>query len=256
MKQNESVGGVKSVDKAIRILNLIADCKDGMRLKDISEKMGLSLSSVHHIVSTLVRNRILFKNPETGNYCLGIKIGELGNKYYSNITDSKNLLTYVKNIHEEFDETVNLIIIENGNYVIAESFATSHSLRPVVFLDEKQIHASAWGKIVLSSFDDKKLDKYLKDFNFIKYTKNTIDNIADMKKEIEEIRKHKISFDKEEYEIGVYCMGIPVFGYRNRLIGAIVIMAPKTRVTPEILDRMKENLLVTLEEIQSKFGEN
>jgi DNA-binding IclR family transcriptional regulator len=256
MKENKGGGSVKSIDKAVKILNMIAEYKNGMRLKDIAGKMDLNLSSVHHIVSTLTKNKLIFKNPETGNYCLGIKIGELGNKYYSNIPDSRNLLTYLKKLHEEFDETVNLIIIEDGSYIIAESLPTSHSLRPVVFLDDKQIHASAWGKIILSSFEDDKLDKFLHNYDFIKYTEKTIDNIDEMKKEIKRIRETKISFDNEEYETGLYCIGIPVYGYRNRLIGSIVMLAPKTRLTAEKLNKIKETLLFTLKEIENDFGGN
>ncbi|MCL4417257.1 MAG: IclR family transcriptional regulator [Actinobacteria bacterium] len=252
--KNKSESKVKSIDKACKIIDLISHYKNGMRLKEISKNMDLSLSSTHHIVRTLLNNKLLFKNQDSGKYCLGFKIGELGNRYYANLPFYENLMPYLERLKNEFNETANLIVIENSDFVLAESLSSSHSLQPIISLNRKQIHATAWGKILLSSFNDENLDAFLKKYDFIKFTKNTIDNQEEIKKEINEIRKNNISFDNEELENDLCCVGIPVYGYRHHLIAAITISVPKSRFNDEIKEKLVGSMLNILVEIQNKFG--
>ena len=252
--KNKPESKVKSIDKACKILDLISQNRNGMRLMDIAKDMDLSLSAVHHIIRTLINNKLLCKNKDTGKYCLGFKIGELGNRYYANLPFYENLMPYLKEIKDEFNETTNLIIIENSDFVLAESLSSSHSLQPIIFLNKKQIHATAWGKILLSSFADEDLDNFLKNYDFIKFTKNTIDNVDDMKVEINNIRKNNIAFDNEELENGLCCAGIPVYGYRHRLVAAVTVSIPKNRLNDEIREKLVNRMLEIFKDIQNKFG--
>jgi len=59
---NKIAGKVKSIDKACKIVDLVSQSKNGIRLSEISKKMDLSLSSAHHIIGTLITNRLLYKN--------------------------------------------------------------------------------------------------------------------------------------------------------------------------------------------------
>jgi DNA-binding IclR family transcriptional regulator len=245
---------IKSIDKACKIIDIIANHKNGMRLKDISKSMGLSLSSIHHTIGTLIANKLLFKNPDNGKYYLGFKVGELGNRYYANLPFYDNLIPYLEKLREEFNETVNLMVIQNSDFVIGESFSSTHSLQPIISLNKKQIHATAWGKILLSSLSDEALDEFFKKYDFIKFTKNTIDNIVDMKREIENIRENNISFDNEELENGLCCLGIPIYGSRHRLIAAITISTPKNRFSNDVKEKITKTMLMILQETQNKFG--
>lgn len=253
-KKKNTVSKIKSIDKACKIIDIIATNKNGMRLKDVSKSMDLSLSSTHHTIGTLIANKLLFKNPDNGKYYLGFKIGELGNRYYANLPFYDSLVPYLEKLKEEFNETVNLMVIENSDFVIGESFSSSHSLQPIISINKKQIHATAWGKILLSSFSEESLDIFLKKYDFIKFTINTIDNLADMKKEIESIRYNNIAFDNEEFENGLCCVGIPIYGSRHRLIAAISISVPKSRFSNDIKEKVIETMLEILQETQNKFG--
>jgi len=254
VKKEDTTSKIKSIDKACKIIDIISTHKNGMRLKDISKNMGLSLSSIHHIIGTLITNKLLFKNPDNGKYYLGFKIGELGNRYYANLPFYDNLIPYLEKLREEFNETVNLMVIENSDFVIGESFSSSHSLQSIVSLNKKQIHSTSWGKILLSSLSDEALVEFLKKYDFIKYTKNTIDNLADMKTEIGNIRENNMSFDNEELENGLCCIGIPIYGIRNRLIAAITMSVPKSRLSNDIKEKIIKTMLMILQETQNKFG--
>ena len=64
---------VKSLQKALEILNLFAD-KPVLGVTEISEYFGIYKSTVHNILSTLKAMEYLEQDEETGKYRLGIQV--------------------------------------------------------------------------------------------------------------------------------------------------------------------------------------
>ena len=79
--------------------------------------------------------------------------------------------------------------------------------------------------------------------DFTKYTDNTITTKEELIKEMEEIREKGHGFDREEREIGVSCIGAPVFDLNDEAIACITISGPTTRFTEENKEKWIEDLL-------------
>src|SRR3979409_1521902 len=52
-------GGVQSVDRALVIIETLAEDDEGYRLSDLAVRTGLSTSTVHRLLATLERRRIV-----------------------------------------------------------------------------------------------------------------------------------------------------------------------------------------------------
>src|SRR3977135_1502439 len=52
-------GGVQSVDRALLIIETLAEDDEGYRLSDLSVRTGLSTSTVHRLLATLERRRFV-----------------------------------------------------------------------------------------------------------------------------------------------------------------------------------------------------
>ena len=67
-----------SVSKALIIINLLADNEEPLSLKRISELLGLSPSTAHHIISVLKQERFVDQNQSTKKYGIGLRLYEIG----------------------------------------------------------------------------------------------------------------------------------------------------------------------------------
>ncbi|NLV75924.1 MAG: IclR family transcriptional regulator, partial [Tissierellia bacterium] len=76
-------------------------------------------------------------------------------------------------------------------------------------------------------------DDKLEKIELTKYTENTIVDKGKLIKELEEVREKGYAFDNEEREIGVSCIGAPVFDINNNTIASITISGPTARFTEE-----------------------
>src|SRR5258708_27695359 len=52
-------GGVQSVDRALLIIETLAEDDEGYRLSDLSVRTGLSTSTVHRLLATLEKRRFV-----------------------------------------------------------------------------------------------------------------------------------------------------------------------------------------------------
>src|SRR5258706_6654074 len=52
-------GGVQSVDRALLIIETLAEDDEGYRLSDLSVRTGLSTSTVHRLLTTLEKRRFV-----------------------------------------------------------------------------------------------------------------------------------------------------------------------------------------------------
>ncbi len=70
---------IQSIERALRILDLFDENETELKITEISERMGLSKSTVHSLLKTLQLYRYIEQNPENGKYRLGMKLFERGN---------------------------------------------------------------------------------------------------------------------------------------------------------------------------------
>jgi len=233
---------IKSLDKAFNIIDIVSDSKEGLSLTEIAKTIGISKSSAHHLISTIVNNRYIKQNTINKKYKLGLKTIEIGNKCLKNLSLSSIGFSYLKEIQDTINETVYLVKIEGINLATIETLNSSHTIRPFdVTVTEDEYHASALGKILLSALDENSLKSFLENKGLKKCTKNTITSFGQLKRELESIKETKIAFDHEELEDGLCCIASPILNPKSNIIGAIGASIPKQRFNFE-----KENEIASL----------
>jgi Transcriptional regulator len=246
---------IKSIVKAFYIIDIVSDHKDGLSLTKISKSLQISVSSTHHLVSTLVGTGFLKQDETTKTYKLGLKTLEIGNKYLKNLSFASISAPYLKKIQSEINETVNLTEIEDMELVVIETLNTSHTIRPFqVTVAKDEYHASALGKIVLSSLSEIKLLKYIENVTLKKYTSNTIIKIHELREALENIKRDKISYDNEELEDGLFCIAVPIYNLKKIVIGAIGVSIPKQRYDLDKKERVSDLLKKISLKLSSGLG--
>lgn len=101
---------IQSVDKAMLILNYIADHNGKATLSQISRGLGMAVTTLHGFISTLERWNLIQKDPLTNRYYLGLKLFQLGICCQEELIIKNTLHPYLEELCREFDETTHLAI--------------------------------------------------------------------------------------------------------------------------------------------------
>lgn len=218
---------VQSVERALDILDCLAQYPKGCGIGELSKNLGLSKSTIHRILTTLKYKQYVTQNNETDKYRLGIKVLNLS----SSITNSMDLISIVRPYIREFankvDEVIHLCIPDESysNIIYVDKVSAESTSKSITMSSRigktAPIYCTASGKLLLSQYPDEKIKELLKDTEFVKYTSNTITDINSFLEEIHTIRENSYSLDNIEYDTGVICIAAPIFDRTNTIVAAI-----------------------------------
>jgi DNA-binding IclR family transcriptional regulator len=73
------------------------------------------------------------------------------------------------------------------------------------------------------------------------HTERTVTRLDALEAELRAIRKEQVSFDREEFLIGVVCAAVPIIGRNGEILAALAVQGPEARMNVE---RAREHLPV------------
>lgn len=245
-KEKKIIG---SVVKAIEVIEYLANSETGAGATEISRGLDYGVSSTYHILNTLKECNIIEQDKRTKKFKLGLKLWQLGMLAYEHNPISITLRPYLSKLRDLTGETANLTVLDNYQIVyiaqvesdkLVKMFTKTGATAP--------LHCTGAGKIFLAYKDEDIRNSILDKLELTKYTQNTIVKKEDLIKELEEIRKNGYGFDNEEKEIGVSCIGAPIFDLNNEVIACITISGPTSRFTEEKKAKWIKDVLMVAKE--------
>lgn len=245
---------VKSVDRAIRILELLSE-NNKMGITEISKKLNLPKTTTFDIISTLHERGILEKDEENNRYFLGLKLFELGDAARANFELRKIAVPYLKELNSKLDETVHLTVRDDDEVLYIECFESTKRLRTYSVIGVRApLYCTAVGKALLAFLPDEEIKKIVRKKGFIRFTPNTITDEKRLFDEIKKIRELGYSIDDVEHEEGVRCVGAPIRDHTGRVVASISVSGPTQRVTKSKVPQLAKIVMATAEEISSRLG--
>jgi IclR family acetate operon transcriptional repressor len=220
---------IQSAVRTISILLAVADSTNGLKAKEIMEKVGLSPQITYHLIHTMQGTGIIRKN-ESNRYVLGLAAVSLAEGFNRQLAPPEYLACSVRSIVSATGETAHA-----GGWVDGEivALATAGGIAPIGAAQVPHgysglAHARATGKLLLALAGSEVRDAYLASHPLERRTYRTITNHEDLMKEFEKIRAHGHALDNEEFYEGLQCLAVPVEGTGGRF--ALGISALKERL--------------------------
>ena len=249
-KNNKSNQIVQSIQRAVMLLEALADKEPELGIAELSRKTGLNQSTVHRLLGTLNNLNFVDQNSNNHKYELGLKLFELGNSVVNKIDIIKLAIPHMEELSKKYNEAINLAILDKDKIVYVHKIESSTTLKLDLRLGSRHpAHCTGLGKLLLAYLEEDELNFYLERVKLKKFTSNTITNQAKFKEELILIRQQGYAFDNEEYVRGVCCLAAPVRDYANKVCAALSIAIPSVRLKDNDIPLMIKNIIATANEI-------
>lgn len=245
---------VQTLEKALEVIEILKNGpREGLRIKELSDSLGMGKSTVHRILDTLAAHRYVEKTAEGSRYRLSWKLFEIGNV----IPRQRNLenidLTILRDLCEKFKETVNLGIRVNSTLVIVSKADPQQvAIKAGLYVGEQEpLHVTALGKVLISEINIRELfgDKPLE-----QYTPHTITSLDALEEHLETVKKQGYAIDDEEYSVGLFCIAMPIRDYRQEIVAALSISGPAFRLNFSKILSIRDELKAACEKLSMHFG--
>jgi DNA-binding IclR family transcriptional regulator len=151
---------------------------------------------------------------------------------------------FIDQLRDRLKESVLLEILAVDNTIIAyiaEGPRRVHLAGAIG--DYLPTHVAAGAKAILA-FSPPEVQKYFLQKKMPRITPNTITESAELESQFRQIKRHGVSFDKEEHDIDINAIGVPVFNGEKKPVAAVVVAGPRTRIVcnhdAPIVSQLKE----------------
>ena len=92
------------------------------------------------------------------------------------------------------------------------------------------LHCTGCGKVLLAYQPDSVVASIVAEEGLPRYTERTITDPGQLQQELEMIRHQGYAIDNGEQEEGVRCIAVPVYGSKGKVVAALSISGPSSRV--------------------------
>lgn len=221
---NNGLKLIQSVQRAIDILNCFTKNNPYLSLAEISGATGLNINTARGLINTLVANDLLVLDHDAGLYHLGkyflSKAGVIQEQLRSYILICRPLLNALA---EKFHTTFSLQIVSQNDIVsiyCAYPVTTSYYITLSEYTS-LPAHVTSSGKLLLLNRLLPANPAILDTMEFKQYTPNTIKNKEELLLQLKKIQKDGYSFEKEEFNLDVASVAVPVYDFSGSMIGSI-----------------------------------
>ena len=219
---------IQSAVRTIQLLLSVSDSANGLKAKEIMEKLKLSRQVTYHLIHTLHTTGIIRKN-ENNRYVLGLAAVSIAEGFRRQLAPPEHLARRVRSIVAETGETA-YAAGWVGQEIVALATARGESPVGASQIPEGfsgHAHARATGKLLLAYADEGLREAYLTQHPLVPRTNSTIIDPAKLEADFEQIRARGYAMDNEEFHEGLRCLAVPVQGLSGRF--ALGISVPCAR---------------------------
>jgi len=222
---------VRSVDRAIDVLELLARSGQPMSLAEIFRAVNTPKSTTLNIVRTLVRRRILELDPVSKKYKAGHLLLALAGHAGHSVDLASLSRPFLQQLAETTRESVFLGVIEQDELVYVEAVNSVEPIRYVARVGTRRpLHGTSGGKLALALLGEAVWEDYIARTGLPGYTPTTITDAEELRAQLKRFRRLGYGVSYGETMTDVMGIAAPVSqGEGGALLGVLIVGAPLFR---------------------------
>lgn len=245
---------VPALDKAIAILDLLAKSDEELTVTEIHQELGIPKATAFMLLNVLERHQMVTKSSQH-RYTIGIKLYELGSTYVSKLDIVRIARPFLEQLLERTNLTVHLGAIYDHRVIFIDKIEPKSFVRFSTFPGMRSdIHTSSLGKAMAAHLTEPELDAIVAKIGLGAYTVHTITDRAAFDAELERIRQCGYAVENEEGELGIRCIGAPVFDNSGRVVAAVSVTGLVSQIPEEAFPTLGRTVRETAELVSAALG--
>lgn len=225
---------VPSLNKALCILELLTQSRAGLTLPDLVDQSGLAKSSVHYLLVTLERRGYVHRNERAGRYQLGTKLFSMANSALSGLGLRQKSAPHLAALRLKTGLTVHFAILDQSEAVLISKHNGQSGSKLATWVGKRmELHCTGLGKALLAFLPGSEIDAIIQSHGLGRHNENTIASPKRLREELEKVARMGYAIDDEEDELGMRCIGAPIFGHNGRPVAAVSIAGTTSEIVPE-----------------------
>jgi len=249
----------QSLERGLAILGCFTPEKPVLGIADIADELGMSRSTTHRYVITLVALGYL-EQGASRKYRLGLRVTDLGMSALNSTGLREHSRPYLEELRQRTSYTVNLAVLDGPEILYvdrARSFRRGQSKIDLGLALGSRLPAycTSMGKLLLAYLPDHEQRSLLGDMKLAKRGPNTITSKKNLRSELEHVREESFAVNDEELAPGLHSISAPVRSESREVIAAVNMAAHSSMISlEELVEHLGPHLVSTADRISARLG--
>ena len=176
---------LSTVRNAARLLKEFRSREASIGVSELARRLGLGKSGVHRLLTTLVAEGLLERDPQTGGYRLGIVMFELGEAVKVHLDLHAAAGPVLAQLREQTGESSQVGVLDGVEVVYVDRLESAHSLRLFTETGRRvPAHCTSSGKVLLAHRPEHEREAFLARGPLPRLTPHTIVEPAALRDEL------------------------------------------------------------------------
>jgi IclR family pca regulon transcriptional regulator len=253
-------GFSQSLQRGLAILSSFRSERPLLGVSELGRDVGLSRSTTHRYVATLVALDYLQQDSVSKKYRLGPRVLDLGFSAISSMELCEVAGPHLRELSDETGYTANMAILDDLVIVYVDRCRSAQPRQHEIDLDlhvgsRLPAYCTSLGKVLLAYLPDDERASRLARIDFQRRGPNTITSRSALAAELVRVRERGYAVNNEELAYGLRSIAAPVLARDGSAAGAINLAVHSSMVSSAALgERFGPILVRTAADISARLG--
>ena len=221
-----------AAQRALEILESVANARRPVTGNEIMQWVRQPKPTVYRLCALLESMGMVQREPDSKKLTVGPRLCALALEVMFSSPTRGPIHAILQSLASDIGETCTFTILDGNEIVCVDRVESAVPLRIQLHAGSRiPLHCSASGKLFLGLIPRALSKRLMVSAPLKSFTPNTIVDVRKLERELQRIRKEKISRDNQELASGLIAIAVPVTGKRGRICGTVSVNAPATRMT-------------------------
>lgn len=249
----------QSLERGLAILGCFTPERPVLGIADIADELGMSRSTTHRYVITLVALGYL-EQGASRKYRLGLKVTDLGMAALNSTGLREHARPYLQELRQRTSYTSSVGILDGADVLFVDLAHTfrrgTHELeRDVKPGSRLPAYCTSVGKLLLANLPEQEQRGVIAEIKPTKRGPNTITAKRALRDELDQVREAGFATADEELAPKLYSISAPIRNEARDVVAGVSLVAHSAMISlEEMVDALGPHLVSSADRISARLG--
>ncbi|KRE71260.1 IclR family transcriptional regulator [Arthrobacter sp. Soil762] len=248
--------GASVIVNAIAVLRSFTADEPLLGVTEIANRVGLHKSTVSRILATFEQENLVERDADTRRFRLGLGLIAVAGPLLAELEERRVAYPVLRELTELTGETSALMMWEGNESICVEQIASRHQIKHTAPLGARYSDALSSSVQVFLGIQPEERVRALLRSGAITYPGLDEASLEDYLLRLKDDSRRGWAINYGESSLDEVGVAAPVYDHRGDLVAAVLIPAPRFRVSKERLQSLGESCRAAADKVTARLGGN
>ncbi|MCO4239357.1 IclR family transcriptional regulator [Pseudarthrobacter raffinosi] len=246
--------GASVIVNAIAVLRSFTADEPLLGVTEIANRVGLHKSTVSRILATFEQENLVERDADTRRFRLGLGLIAVAGPLLAELEERRVAYPVLRELTELTGETSALMMWEGNESICVEQIASRHQIKHTAPLGARYSDALSSSVQVFLGIQPEERVRALLRSGAITYPGLDEASLEDYLLRLKDDSRRGWAINYGESSLDEVGVAAPVYDHRGDLVAAVLIPAPRFRVSKERLQSLGESCRAAADKVTARLG--